>query len=67
MGYTNDELAVLCKDTVDFADKLLLVFMKKIGEVGRLEAERQLQVACKTIEPPIYESVREELESLKQQ
>ena len=62
MGYEGGEISVICYEKISFPDKVLAVFMKKREEVGIEEAELALEVACREIEPPIYEAVKEELD-----
>ena len=62
MGYEDGEIAAICYEKISFSDKILAIFMKKRAEVGLEGAELALKVACVEIEPPIYETVKEELE-----
>ena len=61
MGYTIAEMTVISKENVQSSDKVLATFLKKQGKAGLEEAELSLRAACREIEPPIYESVKEEL------
>ena len=62
MGYEEGEISVICYEKISFPDKVLAIFMKKGEEVGIEEAQLALEVACREIEPPIYEAVKEELD-----
>ena len=62
MGYNEDEITVICEEKSHDFDKLLAIFLRKRLEVGLVEAELALEVACKEIHSPIYEGVKEELE-----
>ena len=61
MGYTIAEMTVISKENVQSSDKVLATFLKKQVKAGLEEADLSLRDACREIEPPIYESVKEEL------
>lgn len=66
MGFSEDQIDVTTKDTIDYGDKLQALINRMTGEEGESATKRKILEACEEIEPPIIRPVLDELEKNRQ-